>query len=92
MKKTIAEIFIDYLEKKPMAKYVIKTNAQMGVIIEFLEYYEKTKQEKQLINEWLLEEEKVTVDEYFDFVKKLPQTQPITIKIPKGVDYKIEYI
>jgi len=37
-------------------------------------------------------EEKVTVDEYFDFVKKLPQTQPITIKIPKGVDYKIELI
>jgi hypothetical protein len=47
MKKTIAEIFIDYLEKKPMAKYVIKTNAQMGVIIEFLEYYEKTKQDER---------------------------------------------
>lgn len=37
------EIFKQWLKDKPMANIIVTTNAQMGYILEFAEYYHKEK-------------------------------------------------
>lgn len=43
MSKEIEEIFKEWLEEKPIAKILVKKNAQMGYIMEFAEYYYQSK-------------------------------------------------
>jgi hypothetical protein len=66
---TIEEMFKKWLEEKPMAKILVKENAQMGYILEFAEYYHKQeifkmkspyKEKRKLLTDfymWMVENE-----------------------------------